>query len=375
MTREKKIAFFIPKRWPLANVKVAEEFKKRFADHQVDVIEVESLVLKNAGAVARNILATVKIYGADILLKRHAFKDAFWRTPFIFNYIRNLIRKNYSTKEYRFTFQMQSLFDCSLEGTPHFLYTDHTHLTNLDYASFNVKKLYPKAWTDLERTIYNHATLNFVRSTNIQNSLREQYHQAEEKVICVFAGGNVDTSAPNMDAGRFAKQAILFVGIDWNRKGGPALLVAFKIARQTYPNATLTVVGCRPKINVENCVAVGKIMPDNLKRYYQEASIFCMPTREEPFGISYLEAMRAGLPVIGTQIGSIPDFIHDGENGFLVQPNDAQSIAEALKSLLANPEQCRRFGMKSLEIIERQYTWRAVCEKLHFYIEKSLENS
>lgn len=363
----------MPKKWPLANIKVAEAFKHQFSDSEVDVFNIEAIVLKRLDILFLNIIATLVHYGFDIIKREKKFKESFWRTPFVFKFIKRWIKNNLGGGQYLFTFQIQSIFDCSIDGIPHFVYTDHTHLANIKYESFKIEKLYPPYWIKLEKQIYAHAALNFVRSTNIKKSLEEQYDQPKEKVVCVFAGSNVDTAIASIPEDRFEKQNILFVGIDWERKGGPTLISAFKTIQADFPRASLTVAGCNPKIDAANVRTVGKISPVELKQYYQDASIFCMPTKEEPFGIAFLEAMQAGLPIVGTNVGAIPDFIQVNRNGFLVQPDDAKEVADALSILLNDPQLCEIYGKNSQKIIEENYTWQKVCEKFGVYILRFLE--
>ena len=78
----------------------------------------------------------------------------------------------------------------------------------------------------------------------------------------------------------------------------------------------------------------GRLPPDNLKTLYQAASVFLKISISEGFGLTFLEAMDAGVPVIGSNVGGIPDIIKDGENGFLVSPFDAEELANKLKILL-----------------------------------------
>ena len=132
-----------------------------------------------------------------------------------------------SNGDYCFSFQMQSLFDASIDGLPHFIYTDHTHLTNLQYPGFDRKKLFPNSIIDLEKQIYDNATLVFTRSTNVAKSVVEDYGCPAEKVICVYAGSNTKANAIENNQ-NYTNKNILFVGIDWERKGGPNLIEAFK---------------------------------------------------------------------------------------------------------------------------------------------------
>ena len=365
MIDRNRIAFIRPNSWPLANTKVEEEIKKQFLDHEVDVINIKPLVKQHPGIVLINSLCTLILYGFDIVIGHKRFIDAFWHTPYIFSSVKRLVEQRLSNSKYLFTFQMQSLFDCSIPQVPHFVYTDHTHLANLSYIDFNTKRFFSQKWIELEKQIYNNATSTFVRSSNIQQSLIEHYQYPPERAICVYAGNNVSIDNDTARKKSYTDKNILYVGIDWKRKGGPELVNAFKLILMQHPAASLTIVGANPMIDVPNCIVLGKIPPEELARYYEKATIFCMPTHVEPFGIVFLEAMQARLPIVGTRVGAIPDFIQDGWNGFLVEPGDVQGIAEALMKLLNNPDQCREFGERGLAIAKERYSWESVGRRLH----------
>ncbi|MBI5353864.1 MAG: glycosyltransferase family 4 protein [Chloroflexi bacterium] len=372
---QKKFAFIQPRSWPLANVKVAEALAKQFSDYDIEVIGIEDLVKTKIALLVINTLQTWLLYGNDILSGNKKFKEAFWRTPYIFNAIKFLVKERLSDQEYSFIFQVQSLFDCSLPNVPNFVYTDHTHLANLNYPDFDVKKLYPKKWTVLEKQVYDNAAKVFVWSSNIRKSLMEQYQQPAEKVICVYAGNNVESNNSTTEYKTYGQGNILFVGLDWERKGGPELIEAFKLVLTKHPNATLTIAGAKPNLQMPNCKLVGKISHAELSVYYESATVFCLPTRVEPFGIVFLEAMQARLPVIGTNVGAIPDFLQNDWNGILVEPGDVQSIANGIVKLLDDPDLCRLYGERNFDLINERYSWMAVSQKLHAHITEYLSQS
>ena len=123
------------------------------------------------------------------------------------------------------------------------------------------------------------------------------------------------------------------------------LLKAFRKVRSVFPRVTLTVVGCRPFMSEPGVECVGKVPTEQICGFHARASVFCMPSQREPFGIVYLEAMHSGLPVVALRQGAPPDFITDGENGFLVDPDDEELLAKRLIHLLSNPELCREMGL------------------------------
>jgi len=367
----KQIAFIRPKTVPIANVKMGEMLVAQFPDCDVDVIDIKIMIFGSWGVLGINMFLTALYFGRDILAGRKKFREAFWRTPYIFKTVKRLLAKKLSHKKYWFTFQMQSLFDCSQPDTPHFIYTDHTHLANLSYPGYDRKKLYEN-WINLERQIYQNARITFVRSTNIRESLIEQYQQPSEKVALVYAGSNIEPDNSDPEAKSYSNQNILFVGKDWERKGGPELAAAFKLVLDKLPQASLTIVGSRPEVDLPNCQVLGSVPPSELNRFYSSAAIFCMPSRVEPFGIVYVEAMQAHLPIIASRVGAVPDLIRDGWNGILVEPGDVKGIASAITKLLADQELCRLFGSRNYKLSQERYSWLAVGNKIHESIGEQL---
>jgi glycosyltransferase involved in cell wall biosynthesis len=342
-----------------------QALRENFSDFEIEIIDIVSLIKKRRDIILANGLFMLKEYGADILLGRKKIRECFFGTTYIFKTIRALLLKQLSKQEYTFTFQMQSLFDASTQGVPHFVYTDHTLLATLDYGDDHRHKVYSKAWIELEKTIYGNATRIFTRSSNITRSLIEQYSCSLEQVVCVYAGSNVELNGDGrLNNQNYSNKNILFVGIDWERKGGPVLVEAFKRVVKVQPEAQLTIVGCTPQVDVPNCRIIGRVPLQEVGPYYQQASVFCLPTRLEPFGIVFVEAMSYKLPVVATNIGAIPDFIINGENGYLVEPNQVEALAEALLGLIENPQKCKSFGEQGYRIAMDRYTWGKVGMKM-----------
>ena len=363
MVSSRHIAFIRLKAWPLANLIVEGVLKEQFPDHEVDIIDISSLVRRRPDLVLVNSIATTLLYGKEIAQGRKKFRLAFWRTPYIFRQVRRLVQKRIAQGAYVFTFQMQSLFDASTPGVPHFVYTDHTHLENLQYETAGRPNLYSPRWVELEREIYQNAAITFVRSSNVRRSLIENYGCAPGKAELVYAGSNVKVTPVKTSNTDYAQPTILFVGLDWKRKGGPDLVKAFRIVLEKCPDAKLIIVGASPDLNVPNCKVIGKVPPDELDGYYQEASVFCLPTYQEPFGIVFIEAMTARLPIVATRVGAIPDFVEEDKNGWLIVPGDIQGLADNLIRLLQNPQLCKTFGEHSFELTLDRYSWKVVGER------------
>jgi glycogen(starch) synthase len=93
-----------------------------------------------------------------------------------------------------------------------------------------------------------------------------------------------------------------------------------------------------------------------------QAEVFVMPSRVEPFGIVILEAWRAGLPVVATSNGGPAEFMHDGEDGVLVDPFDRAALAGALDGLLSDPQRCRALGAAGRRRVE-EFDWPRVAAR------------
>jgi glycosyltransferase involved in cell wall biosynthesis len=278
----------------------------------------------------------------------------------MFRMVRRLIRSYIlrNREKYAFSFSFQSLFDTSTPGLPHFIYTDHTYQEGRRYPLPG--KPYSSKWADLEKEIYQNADCIFTWSSNISQSLIQDYGTPERKIVCAYTGPNMEIAGLPPEDHDYSGKSILFVGSDWERKGGPALAEAFKLVQEAIPEARLTVIGAAPPIDLPNMMNLGRLPIEALADHFRRASVFCLPTRREPFGNVFVDAMQAGLPIVATNVEALPDIVTNGENGYLVQPDDIPALAKALIELLSDPEKCRRFGKRSHALWKTRYNWENV---------------
>ena len=95
--------------------------------------------------------------------------------------------------------------------------------------------------------------------------------------------------------------------------------------------------------------------------YYSAADFSILPSLMEATSISGLEAMAAGLPLVGTRVGGIPELIKDGVNGYLCNPADPEDLAERIDTLLDGDY--RAMGQASRRMVEEQFDWRQIAAK------------
>lgn len=94
---------------------------------------------------------------------------------------------------------------------------------------------------------------------------------------------------------------------------------------------------------------------DDVPRLLGAGDIFCLPSRQEGLGLAVIEAMAAGLPVVATNVGGIPEVVQADETGILVPPNDAEAIAKAIATLRDDTIRARSMGMKGQERARRHF--------------------
>lgn len=167
-------------------------------------------------------------------------------------------------------------------------------------------------------------------------------------------------------------------------KGHDVILQALPIVLKRVPNLTYVIVGegdDQSRIQAlaqdlglgSHVVFTGSVSDPELVAIYRRSDVFALPARTvinsneakgEGFGIVFLEAMAFGKPVIGPNFGAPAEFIRDGENGLLVDPDSVTSVAGALVDLLTNPEKGRELGKAGREGVRRSYSYSSFCERL-----------
>ena len=173
---------------------------------------------------------------------------------------------------------------------------------------------------------------------------------------------------------------VLFVGGNFQRKGLPTLLRAVAQLKKPLPAIRLHVVGDNParrhmtalteELGLSGHVTFFGFLPHSaLASLYHAAQVLALPSEIEGFGITLLEAMYFGVPVIGSSRGGSQELIRDGWNGYLVEPGDAPGLAEKLFALLANPKLQKEMGTHGQRTAERFTLQRMVEETLGVYTE------
>lgn len=243
-------------------------------------------------------------------------------------------------------------------------------------------------------------------SNHIARLFQESFPTYRGKVVTAYNGVNVEDfqPAPSRDFDD-EELPILFVGRVSPEKGIHTLIEAFAQIVSRVERARLIIVGGRATLREDFIVSissdplvralnrfyngsvsseyqeyldslisqlkltdkvrfVGEIPHKELPDWYRSSRVVVNPSLSESFGMSIVEGMACGLPVVGTKVGGMRETIRDGETGLLIEPERPDSLAEAVVSLLNNPETARRMGNKGRVRAVEHFSWRARAERL-----------
>jgi L-malate glycosyltransferase len=184
---------------------------------------------------------------------------------------------------------------------------------------------------------------------------------------------------------------ILSVGrlIDW--KGTVFLIDAMPFVIREHPDTLLLIAGSGPEkdslirrvheLDLEKKVIfLGVVSNQDLLSFYHSADVFVLPSinkagKTEALGVVLLEAMASGCPVIGSNVGGIPDIITDGENGFLVPEQNPRVLAEKIIYLLSDPELRAKFRCAGLSTVKTQFSWDSVSIRFSEIYHEVIKNN
>lgn len=154
---------------------------------------------------------------------------------------------------------------------------------------------------------------------------------------------------------RNRKLRLLFVGADFERKGGPALL---DVVRSRTDDFELDLV-TRADLPHSDWYRVHRADPNSplLQRLYAEADLFVLPTRAECFGVAAVEALASGLPVVMGDVGAAREIVDEGETGFVIRP-DADDLACVLDSIARDPGRLDSMRMRARSVAEQRFDGR-----------------
>ncbi|HKP19121.1 MAG TPA: glycosyltransferase family 4 protein, partial [Gaiellaceae bacterium] len=151
------------------------------------------------------------------------------------------------------------------------------------------------------------------------------------------------------------------------QKGVDVAVRALVRVREREPRAVLVVLGEGPeRRRLEALAGDGVYLPGrvgDVASWYRRADLLVHPARWEGFGLALLEAMLAAKPVVATRVSSAPEIVADGETGLLVAPDDADALADAVSSLLADSDRAAVMGLAGLDRARSEFSVARMAER------------
>ncbi|MCK9364724.1 MAG: glycosyltransferase [Syntrophales bacterium] len=248
----------------------------------------------------------------------------------------------------------------------------HVHSTYYDYSKRNIWiERFLSRWTDRIICI-SRAVEEFV-------TLTEGIHQ--DKTALIYNG----VALPGHPAcGRekmrnsfniYAEAVVIIIVASLTEnKGHGLLMAALAPLTQRFPALRLIIVGDGPlreplskesrRLGIEKAVIFTGIRTD-ISALLNMADIFVLPSQlREGLGVALIEAMAAGLPVIGTAIGGIPELIQENENGLLVPPGSVEALTTSLEKLISDPAARKMMGQKGTQMYQERFTMSMMTRQI-----------
>ena len=232
----------------------------------------------------------------------------------------------------------------------------------------------------LARRVYAGAAAVFANSQNSKTLLVRDWQVPAEKIHVVYPGVDSARFRPGLDRSRFRggvagpdEVVFLSVGRLQRRKGHDLVLKALAELRRSTPAIRYVIVGDGPhRQQLESDTAAlglgdivrfaGEARDEDLPSWYAAADVFVLPNRSdgvdfEGFGIVFLEAAAAGLPVIGGRSGGVPEAVAEGTTGLLVSGEDASELARAMGHYATSRDARRQSGEQGRARAVSDFSW------------------
>lgn len=182
---------------------------------------------------------------------------------------------------------------------------------------------------------------------------------SKQEIKVIYNGIDIEKFKPTGNI-KNTKEFIIMPGASriTGRKGLNYLVEAISKLVPKYPNVKLKIVGDGNErenlekqvrdLEIENKVEfMGQVLHKKVLEFYQEASVFVLPSLNEGMSNAMLEALACGLPIISTQTGGADELVRDGENGYIIKFKDSNDIVEKLEKLMNDPDLLQKMGEAS----------------------------
>jgi glycosyltransferase involved in cell wall biosynthesis len=252
-------------------------------------------------------------------------------------------------------------------GLPIILFTDATFESLNNYYFKNLCRFSVFESNIVEKLALSKCDHIIFASKWANNEANQFYGINEHSSSSIIKfGSNLNNCFERLDFSNEKKEFnLLFVGVDWERKGGDIILGAFNLLLLRGYKLTLTIVGCLPPVKIPKSIKVIPFLDKNklddlimLEDLYKTADIFVLPTRAECSAIVFSEASSFGLPIISTKTGGVECYVENGLTGYLFETGASHEIfANGILDLINDRELYRSFSTNSFKKFLIELNW------------------
>ena len=238
----------------------------------------------------------------------------------------------------------------------------YPYFSNL--AAYNIKQA-----VELDKKAFQKTAHCMLASDWNKNSAINDYGIEANKISVVPCGANLDKipAATELNMEASSQCRLLFLAVEWERKGGDIALETYRILKQKGIDPHLYIIGCIPPVDIseEKNITVIPFLDKNkpeefrqLHKIFLETDLLLLPTRAECAGVVFSEASAYAIPSITTDTGGVTTYVKNGINGFAL-PFEAGpgAYAEKIGQLLADKQSFQNLKLSSRKYYEENLNW------------------
>jgi len=317
----------------------------------------------------------VNVYRSKVFFENNVFMSTLSYTPFlILNY-----SKKYPKRQYSLLHTIMNTHG-SIEGAmmhklydiPHIVTVQALYFEKKNYLKRIILKKMAKCTlesADIVHVISNNLN-NIVKSLGISNTCVIP-NAVNTDIFKPFNANNI-----KLNMGYSINDKIIITTSRLTKKNGIDVLIkSFQLLRKNNNDVFLLIIGSGEEkkeiirlindLNLNHCVKLlGDVPFLQIPDYLNISDVFVRPSYDEGFGSSFIEAMACNIPVIGTNVGGIPDIISNNYNGILVNPGDVLELSNKLEKMLDDEQTKITLAINGYDTVYNNFSWGVVYNKI-----------
>lgn len=301
---------------------------------------------------------------------RNNWQNDYSRNPFFLDYLYKIYTAHIRNKNIGSVdaiLQVGVMFSCDysiLQSRKLFLYADGVYdPDNKFWLAFR----FGEKFANMQKKIYESATLSFTFSNWARNQLNERYGIPLDKIVACGWGPCLPIPQHRVTKSGNPRR-LIFIGYNPEIKGLDILLGAFRIVRKQFHDISLDIVGLENvfnfKLTEENIKYHGRCDKGEIIQLFDKTDVFILPSRYERSAHVILEAMFYGLPVITTNTCGTPEPVLSGQCGLVITPGSIPELVNAITKILQDPKGFHLMSENAVNEAFKNWSWEIVCRRI-----------